>query len=124
METLASNARKRAAASSAHALTCARDSKGKFAVAGDEPKPDTARNRATKKRLRNERDYIRRIVETFELDDVEEICAAVKRDAIGGGDVDPKTTNAAREWIGKYLLGNARVSLDDCERRPAIVKRR
>ncbi len=101
----------------------ARDGRGKFAT-DDEPHPQNELKRESKRRLRNERDYMRRIVETFTLDDIEKIIASVKRDAEGGADVDVKVVNASREWLGKYVLGNARVSLDDCERRPAIVKRK
>lgn len=102
----------------------ARARDGRFVQTGEEPSPRTTVTRASKKRMLNERDYMRRIVETFTLDDIEKIIASVKRDAEGGADVDVKVVNASREWLGKYILGNARVSLDDCERRPAIVKRK
>lgn len=103
------------------AIALARDPLGRFARTGEEEAPRTAAVRESKKRLRNERDYMRHIVERFELSEMEDIVATIKADAKTG---DDKVRNAAREWIGKYLLGNARVSLDDCERQPAIVKRK
>lgn len=114
----------RAPAPTGSDIAHARDPHGRFVQTGEELSPHTAVSRASKKRMLNERDYMRRIVETFTLDDIEKIIASVKRDAEGGADVDVKVVNASREWLGKYLLGNARVSLDDCERQPAIVKRR
>lgn len=97
----------------------ARGSGGRFLSDGEHRKPQTEARR----RRRTERDYLRRVVDTIDLDDVEQIARRIVEDA-KGDDVDVKVVNAAREWLGKYLLGNARVPLDDCERRPAIVKRR
>jgi hypothetical protein len=57
-------------------------------------------------------------------DELATVAKRIVSDAKGTGDVDVKVVNAAREWIGKYLLGNARVALDDCDDLPAIVKRR
>ena len=104
-------------------LTRARDTNGRFRPSDEEPKPHTKVARKSAKKLRTERDYMRRIVETFDLSDIEAIVRAIKADAIGEN-ADPKVVNSAREWIGKYLLGNARLALDDCESMPAIVKRR
>ena len=97
---------------------------GRFLRDGEEPAPKTAPRREAKKRLRTERDYLRRIVSVFGEDDVEAVVRAIRDDAVGKGETDVKVVNAAREWIGKYLLGNARVSLDDVQRQPAIVKRK
>ncbi len=103
-------------------IALARDPLGRFARAGDEEAPRTATVREGKKRLRTERDYLRRIVQVIGEDDIEAVVRAIRHDAVGGEDVDVKVVNAARDWIGKHLLGNARVSLDDVQRQPAIVK--
>ena len=122
METMKSIADKRSAAASVRALAHARDSGGKFAVKGEEAKPDSPRRAQGHKHIRTERDYMRRIVQEFSEDDIAAIIHSIKRDATG--DADVKVVNAAREWVGKYLLGNARVTLEDIDSQPAIVKRR
>lgn len=105
-------------------IGCARDAVGRFAPAGTEALPKTKRDEATRKRRLNERDYLNAIVAEVGRDDVARIARQIVADAEAAEDTDVKVVNAAREWIGKYLLGNARVSLDDCERQPAIVKRK
>lgn len=92
---------------------------GRFLPDGEERKPATEARR----RRRTERDYLRRVVEDFDLDDLAAIVEAIKTDAIGEG-ADVKVVNAAREWVGKYILGNAKVTLEDVNNQPAIVKRR
>ena len=99
------------------ATTRARDTDGRW-LADGERSQKTERNR----RALKERDYLRAIVERIGRDQLVEIAETIVSDA--KGDADVKVVNAAREWIGKYLLGNARVSLDDCDALPAIVKRR
>lgn len=101
-----------------------RDPDGRFLPRGARRTAKTERNVEAAERLRTERDYLKRIVQVFGEDDVEAVVRAIRHDAVGEGDVDVKVVNAAREWIGKYLLGNARVSLDDVQRQPAIVKRK
>lgn len=100
---------------------CAREANGRFAPAGTEATPTTKHDEAVRKRRLNERDYLNSIIAEVGRTDVAEIARTIVEDAKAG---DDKVRNAAREWIGKYLLGNARVSLDDCERQPAIVKRK
>lgn len=124
METLKSIADRRSAVSSAAALVSARDSKGKFARQGETEAKSTPGARVAKKRMRTERDYMRRIVQEFTEDDIAAIIDSIKRDATGDDDCDVKVVNAAREWVGKYLLGNARVPLSDVDDMPAIIKRR
>ena len=101
-------------------LVRARDADGRFLPTGEAPTDKTVANR----RRLNERDYLRSIVAEVGREDVAEIARRIVEDAKGGGAVDVKVVNASREWVGRYLLGNARVSLDDCQRLPAIVKRR
>ena len=122
METLKSITDRRSAGASHRALARARDSAGKFATDGNEAHADTPRRREDKVHVRTERDYMRRIVQEFSEDDIAAIIHSIKRDATG--DADVKVVNAAREWVGKYLLGNARVTLEDINNQPAIVKRR
>lgn len=117
-----SNGKDRAPGDTDRVLPRARD--GRFACHGTEPASATVERRDRKRRLRTERDYLRRIVESFTESDALSIVEAIKADAIGGDGIDPKTTNAAREWVGKYLFGNARVPLRDIDRTPAIVKRK
>jgi hypothetical protein len=103
-------------------LARARDpNTGRWLQEGETPAPRTEVVNRSKKKIRTERDYMRHIVQNFELSEMREILETIKADAKTG---DDKVRNAAREWLGKYVLGNARVSLDDCERRPAIVKRK
>lgn len=111
----------RAIAEARGGIACAREANGRFAPAGTEALPATKRDEAVRKRRLNERDYLNSIIAEVGRTDVAEIARTIVEDAKAG---DDKVRNAAREWIGKYLLGNARVSLDDCERQPAIVKRK
>jgi hypothetical protein len=106
------------------ASACARDPNGRFARVADVEAPRTPEVRRQKRRARTERDYMRRIVAELTESDVATVVASIKRDAVGGPECDPKTVNAAREWIGKYVLGNARFQLGDLNSTPAIVKRR
>ncbi len=95
----------------------ARDADGRW-LADDERSHKTERNRRSLK----ERDYLRAIVAEIGRDELTAVARRIVEDA--KGDADVKVVNAAREWLGKYLLGNARVALDDCDDLPAIVKRR
>ncbi len=99
-----------------------RGSGGRFEPPGEKALPRTKRDTAVRKKTRTERDYLRRMIETFTLDDIEEMCRAVKADAISSD--DPKTTNAARELLFRALLGGGKVALSEVENPPAIVKRR
>ena len=116
--------RDRATAGPEESIVCARDSDGRFARLGDSEHPTTPAKRESRKRATKERDYLRSIVKVIGEEDLAAVAARIVKDARGEGDVDVKVVNAAREWIGKYLLGNARVALDDCDDLPAIVKRR
>lgn len=98
----------------------ARDPDGRFLPRGARRTAKTERNR----RRLNERDYLDSIVAEVGREDVARIARQIVADAEAKDDTDVKVVNAAREWIGKYLLGNARVSLDDVQRQPAIVKRK
>ncbi len=109
-----------AAARTQDRLPRARDTEGRWLPDGERP---TAKTESNKRRL-NERDYLSSIVAEVGRADVARIARQIVSDAEAKDDTDVKVVNAAREWLGKYLLGNARVSLDDCERRPAIVKRK
>ena len=115
---------KRADPGSEESIVCARDSDGRFARLGELEQPTTQGKRESRKRATKERDYLRSIVKVIGEDDLAGVARRIVTDAKGDGDVDVKVVNAAREWIGKYLLGNARVALDDCDDLPAIVKRR
>jgi hypothetical protein len=84
----------------------------------------TAARREQRQRSTKERDYLRSIVKRIGPAELTDVAARIVKDAKGDGDVDVKVVNAAREWIGKYLLGNARVALDDCDDMPGIVKRK
>ena len=99
-------------------LVRGRDADGRFLKDGEKSSPRTDRS----KRALKERDYLRAIVDRIGRDQLVEIAETIVADA--KGDADVKVVNAAREWIGKYLLGNARVALDDCDDLPAIVKRK
>jgi hypothetical protein len=105
-------------------IVSARDSAGRFARLDELEAPSTAGRREQRHRATKERDYLRSIVKVIGEEDLASVAARIVKDARGDGDVDVKVINAAREWIGKYLLGNARVALDDCDDLPAIVKRR
>ena len=114
----------RADPSSSVAIVPARDSTGRFATADDVEAPKTAGRREQRQRATKERDYLRSIVKVIGEEDIAGVARRIVSDAKGEGETDVKVVNAAREWIGKYLLGNARVALDDCDDLPAIVKRR
>lgn len=101
-------------------LAPARGPGGEFVTRGEKRKPATVERR----RQLKERDYLRSVTAKVGREDIDAVAAAIVADAKGGESVDPKTCNAAREWLGKYLLGNARVALDDCDDMPAIVRRR
>jgi len=98
-------------------LARTRDNDGRFLKTGERRSPRTVANRKALK----ERDYLRSIVAEVGREDVVAVARAIVDDAKGKDDADVKVVNAAREWIGKYLLGNARVPLDDCDDMPAIV---
>ena len=106
------------------AIVSARDSSGRFARLGETEALATPKRREQRHRATKERDYLRSIVAVIGEEDIAGVARRIVDDANGKGDTDVKVVNAAREWIGKYLLGNARVALDDCDDLPAIVKRR
>jgi hypothetical protein len=117
-----SNTVSRAPSHAQSALTRARGKNGRF-QAGEKKHPTTEPKRKSAKRLRNERDYLRAVVAAIGSEDVKRVAAQIVADAESADDA--KVVNAAREWIGKYLLGNARTPLDDLQHKPpGIVKRR
>ena len=118
------NEQDRAIPGADNVLTLARDSAGRFARPGETEAPVTAARREYRQRATKERDYLRAIVAKIGKQDLVGVASRIVADAKGGADVDVKVVNAARDWLGKYLLGNARVALDDCDDMPAIVKRR
>ncbi len=93
-----------------------RNTGGKFlpVEASDPPALKRAKLSARAKRRHSlsERDYLRGMTRELDTKDMRRVVAALVRDAVGGEDSDPKTTNAAREWLGKYALGNGKHSLD------------
>lgn len=94
-----------------------RGSDGQFLPEGEERKPQTQERR----RRRTERDYLARVVDTIGTREIQEVVQSIVQDATEG---EPKVRTAAREWIGKYCLGNGRVPLTDIDAPPAIVRRR
>lgn len=78
---------------------------------------------AKRKRTPRETDYLRSVVGAVKQDDVRKVVLAIVQDAVGDG-VDVKKVNAAREWLGKYILGGGRVQLQDVDCPPVIVKTR
>ncbi len=100
----------------------ARETNGHFARSQEKEHHENQTKRASKKRLRTERDYLRALIQEFSLEDIAQMAAAIKSDAIDGE--DPRVKNAAREMIFRGLLGGGKVQLSDVERPPAIIKRR
>lgn len=64
---------------------------------------------AAKRHIRTEREYLKTLARALDTEDVHNVVLAVVRDAIDG---EEKCRNAAREWLGKYALGNGKESLD------------
>ena len=59
-----------------------------------------------------ERDYLKAVTRQLSTGAVSKVVLALIRDAEGKDDADPKNVNAAREWLGKYVLGGGKQSLD------------
>ena len=78
---------------------------------GDLPKlkRDKRKTQAKRKHQLTERDYLRAVTRMIKTDDIREVVGSLLTDAIDG---DEKCRNAAREWLGKYVLGNGKESLD------------
>ncbi len=76
---------------------------------------------ATTRRKRNERSYLKAVINRISDSDIEKVSAAVVQDAIDG---DLKVRAAAREWIGKYVLGGGNVRPSDVEAPPVVRKSR
>lgn len=64
---------------------------------------------AAKRHINTEREYLKTLARALDHEDVHNVVLAVVRDAIDG---EEKCRNAAREWLGKYALGNGKESLD------------
>lgn len=77
--------------------------------------------RIKRARKRNERNYLRAVISRITDDDIEKVAEAVVKDAING---DEKCRNAAREWLGKYVLGGGNVRPSDVEAPPVVRKSR
>lgn len=76
---------------------------------------------ATTRRKRNERSYLKAVINRISDSDIEKVSAAVVQDAIDG---DLKVRAAAREWLGKYVLGGGNVRPSDVEAPPVVRKSR
>ena len=74
-----------------------------------------------RRRKRNERNYLRAVINKISDADIELVAEAVVKDAING---DEKCRNAAREWLGKYVLGGGNVRPSDVEAPPVVRKSR
>ena len=73
------------------------------------------------RRKRNERNYLKAVINQISDDDIEKVAKAVVKDAIDG---DEKCRNAAREWLGKYVLGGGNLRPSDVEAPPVVRKSR
>ena len=67
-------------------------------------------------RTRTSHSYLRTIIDEIDMNDCRAVARKVLDQAIDG---DPK----ARDWIGKYVLGNGKVSLADLSC-PSILARK
>lgn len=76
------------------------------------------------RRMKGERKYMAQVAETFDDSDFEGLAKRIIEDAMGESDADAKVVNAAREWLRKVALGDGRLSIEDLDYPPAIVKRR
>jgi len=86
--------------------------------------PDTVVEEVPAKRVyrkRTERNYLRAVINKISSEDLEKVAAAVVKDAIKG---DVKIRAAAREWIGKYILGGGNVRPSDVYSPPVVRKSR
>lgn len=72
-------------------------------------------------RRRNERGYLAAVINRITDDDMTKVASAIVADAIDG---DDKVRSAAREWLGKYVLGGGNVRPSDVEAPPVIRKSR
>lgn len=76
---------------------------------------------APMRRKRNERSYLAAVINKISTDDIERVSEAIVEDAIDG---DLKVRAAAREWIGKYVLGGGNVRPSDVIAPPVVRKSR
>ena len=95
----------------------ARDEHGHFVAESGTPTAKTVKDRA----YRTERNYLKSVVKAVGTNDVHAVAQAIVADALQG---DEKCRNAAREWLGKYVLGGGKVSLEDIAYPQVITKRR
>lgn len=73
------------------------------------------------RRKRNERSYLKAVINKISDSDLEKVSAAIVADAIDG---DLKVRAAAREWLGKYVLGGGNVRPSDVHAPPVVRKSR
>jgi len=73
------------------------------------------------RRKRNERNYLRAVINRITDSDIEKVTSAIIDDAIDG---DVKVRAAAREWLGKYVLGGGNVRPSDVHAPPVVRKSR
>jgi hypothetical protein len=76
---------------------------------------------ATTRRKRNERSYLAAVINRISTEDIARVSKAVVEDAIDG---DLKVRAAAREWLGKYVLGGGNVRPSDVHAPPVVRKSR
>jgi hypothetical protein len=75
----------------------------------------------TARRKRNERSYLAAVINRISTEDIEKVSAACVQDAIDG---DLKVRAAAREWLGKYVLGGGNLRPSDVLAPPVVRKSR
>lgn len=68
-----------------------------------------------------ERNYLAAVVQRITTDDIDDVVKAVLEDAKSG---DVKIRAAAREWLGKYVLGGGSMRLGDIDDPPVITRRK
>ena len=73
------------------------------------------------RRKRNERSYLAAVINKISTADIERVSKAVVEDAVDG---DLKVRAAAREWLGKYVLGGGNVRPSDVHAPPVVRKSR
>jgi len=86
-----------------------------------EPTPDQIRSTLVTRRKRNERSYLKAVINRISTEDIERVSKAVVQDAIDG---DLKVRAAAREWLGKYVLGGGNLRPSDVHAPPVVRKSR
>lgn len=91
----------------------ARGTDGQFLPAerGDSAALKRAKRKSQSRRrhLLTEKDYLKSMARQLDTVDIRRVVASLVKDAVDGED---KRCNAAREWLGKYALGNGKHSLD------------